>query len=203
MREALVEHERAAQVDVAAAVGAEAMDQRDVGRERRHGDEALARERARDLAVLGVQVEDPRARDAAHRHERQPVLGRAQLLQQRVAARLADLDRARLGGAAVGGREPEVLLEADVALLDRARDAGADEQVDVDAVRRADEPQVAPPLAHELAHERHRLAVGQRAAERDGVAVAHELDRLGERAPLVGPRPRAHGHWAVMPPSAV
>ena len=170
------------------------------GRERRHGDEPLARERALDLAVLRVQVADPGARDAAHRHERQPVLGRAQLLQQRVAAGLADRDRAGLGGAAVRGREPEVLLEADVALLDRAGDAGADEQVDVDAVRRADEPQVVAARGGR-ARARAPSARGARARRRARPCRRRARARSPRRAcALVGPRPRAlslRGHPAV------
>ena len=60
------------------------------------------------------------------RHEGQALDRRSQLLHQRVAATVVDLDRARLERPPVIGRDAEILLEADVTLgRARQRAAGA------------------------------------------------------------------------------
>jgi hypothetical protein len=66
-REALVEHERLIQVQVAVPVAHGGVQQRNVRRQRRHGDQLLAGERALDHAVLAVQPADVGALHPAHR----------------------------------------------------------------------------------------------------------------------------------------
>ena len=112
-------------------------------------------------------------------------------------------DGAGLGGPPVGRRQPEVLLEPDVALLAHRHRAGRDQQVDVDRVRRADEVQVVAARPDQGPDQRHRQPRAQAATERD------DAHRTGPSAaasssggPLVGAEVEGR-HCAVIPPSGV
>ena len=118
---------------------------------------------------------------------------------------LAHLDRAALGtrdGTRAPARGPARSRRSSPRR--RLTAPGADEQVDVDAVRRPDHAQSRAPLPDQLAHQRHRQPGAQPAAERDRCRRrATRLAGVGEGRALVGIEGEAaHRHCAVMPPSA-
>ena len=143
-------------------------------------------------AYSGCSADDVRAAHAADGQERQAHLGRPELGQDGGAAALGHLDRARLGGPAVGRGQPEILLEADVTLLETAHRPGRHQQVHVDAVRRPDQVQPAAALPDQLADQGHRQPGGQAAAQRDRGPVADQGHRVGQADPLVAGRLQAH-----------
>ena len=192
-REPLVQHVRLLQVQVAVAVPGRRVQQGHVRAQRRHRDQRLPGERAGDLRVLRVQPDDVGAADPADRQERHPHLGRPQLGQDRGAAALRHLDRGLLGGAAVRGGQPEVLLEAHVAFLAPADRPGPHQHVHVDAVRRPDQVQAGPALPDQLPDQGHGQPGGQAAAERDHGPVGDQGGRVGQAGPLVGRWVQAHG----------
>jgi hypothetical protein len=171
----------AADEDVALAVGARGVEERDVGMDRRHDEDPVAGgERVVDHLPVGAVGEEVGADHPAQRHERHALDAGEQARVNRGTGRVEHAQAA----VAHRLREPRrgaVLAERDRRGLDRRDAARADQNVGLDAARRqADEVQPLRAAPHERARRRDRDAEGI-VRYRDLLAVGDRGSELVQR----------------------
>jgi hypothetical protein len=128
-------------------------------------------------AACGDQIRaHPRARD----DERHPGRGGPQAAEQHPLGLLEIVDLAGLDRGGEAGRGA-VGAQADVRRAHCSKRACRQQPLDLERSGKRYELEVAAPRRGQRPHRRHRLARQHSPADRDGVSVLHELERVIER----------------------
>src|ERR1700674_2569613 len=138
-------------------------------------------ERAGHGLLFRVQSQKIGALHAPHRQKRHAELGCTQLLDEGMAAGVANLRNPTFAGTPEVRCHAEIVFETDVRFFYYTDRTCAAQHVYVHTMRRSDHMQITPSLANKFAQQGHRFAPGQPTTNGNNHAILYDGCRLSQR----------------------